>query len=118
MVNRGCAECLVCGGKSVVRVGVGLEETCTHTFDCPTCFTPITIELKIGPPPQTWIEYGENCKAAKEDADVIAVVNLHPSVAFRASVYHSQYAFPSAQMAHMVMPYMRVRASLCQSYCK
>lgn len=107
MVNRGCAECLVCGRKFVVRVGIGLEETCVHTFDCPSCFTPITIEAKIGTPPQTWIEYGENCKAAKEDAEVEVVVNLHPSIAFRASDYHSQYAFPSMQLTSMVMPYMR-----------
>lgn len=110
MVSRGCLECLVCGQKFVVRVGIGLEETCTHTFDCPNCFTPITIDAKIGPPPQVWIEYRENCKPAKEDAQVKGVVNLHPSIAFPASEYHSQYAFPSMLLTQLTGPYMRVPA--------
>jgi hypothetical protein len=110
MVSRGCLECLVCGQTFVVRVGIGLEETCTHTFDCPNCFTPITVDAKIGPPAQVWIDYKENCKAAKEDAQVKGVVNLHPSIAFRASEYHSQYAFPSMLLTHLAGPYMRVPA--------
>lgn len=110
MVSRGCLECLVCSQKFVVRVGIGLEESCTHTFDCPNCFTPITVDARIGPPPQAWIEYRENCKPAKEDAQVKGVVNLHPSIAFRASEYHSQYAFPSMQLTRLAGPYMRVPA--------
>lgn len=110
MITRGCLECLVCGQKFVVRVGIGLEEICTHTFDCHNCFTPITVQAKIGPPPQAWLEYKENCKSAKEDALVQSVVNLHPSIAFPASEYHSQYAFPSMQLTNLAGPYMRVPA--------
>lgn len=107
MVLRGCGECLVCGMKFVVRAGVGLEQVCSHTFDCPNCFSSITLQVRLGPPPAAWCEFGENCREADEDAGDITVVNLHPAAAFGIDQYHAPFAFPSMQYLDLVAPFMR-----------
>jgi hypothetical protein len=109
MVLRGCGECLVCELKFVLRTGVGLEQVCTHTFDCPRCYSPITIEVRLAEPPHAYYEFVENCRAAEEEPG-LTVVNLHPSVAFTLEQYHSPYAFPTMQFFELVMPAMRAPA--------
>lgn len=110
MVIRGCCECLVCGTKLVVRTGVGLEAVCTHSFDCPTCFAPITLEVRLGEPPTAYYQYVENCQRAEEDATDLPVINLHPSTAFSVQQYHSPYAFPSMEFFDLVGPALRAPA--------
>lgn len=110
MILRGCGECLVCNVKFVMRTGVGLEQVCTHTFDCPNCFSPITVQLRLGPPPSAWYDFKENCRKADEDTKDITIVNLHPAAAFEIDQYHSPLAFSSHQYLKLVAPFMRVPA--------
>lgn len=107
MVIRGCCECLVCGLKLVVRAGVGLEQVCTHTFDCPRCFSSIVVEVRIGVPPAAWYEFVENCREVEEDTEEITIVNLHPAAAFAIDEYHDPTAFPSMHYLDLVFPFMR-----------
>lgn len=107
MVVRDYAECTVCGTPLLLRVGIGLEETCAHTFDCPSCFSPLTVEAKTSDPPSAWLECKENCRNVDREQNTSIVINLHPSCAFRADTYHSPFAFPSLEFTNMVGPYMR-----------
>ena len=107
MVIREYGQCTVCQLKFILRVGIGLEARCTHTFDCPLCHTPITIDAVIGEPPHVSIEMCENAQSIEEGAEVITVVNLHPSVAFTLDQFHSPYAFPSLMYMNMVGPFIR-----------
>ena len=109
MVVGGCAECLICGTKFVLRVGIGLENACTHTFDCPDCFSALTVVAKADSPPRTHVEFVENCRAV-EGERTGPVVNLHPSIAFNAAEYHSPLTFPSMVLTDLAMPHMRVPA--------
>jgi hypothetical protein len=111
MVSREYGKCLVCGTKFILRVGIGLEKACQHTFDCPSCYTPITIEARTGKPPAAWIEMKENVERIDEDPDATVVINLHPSFAFRLEDYHSPFAFASMQAGKLVHPHARVPAT-------
>lgn len=108
MVIRGCAECLVCGLKFVLRTGVGLEQECIHSLDCPRCFSPITVKVRIGKPPAAWYEFSEGCKVAVEDSEGMTVINLHPSMAFTLDEYHSPFAFSSMAFMDLIKSAMRV----------
>lgn len=108
MVSREYGKCLVCGTKFILRVGIGLEKACQHTFDCPSCYSPITIEAKTGEPPAAWIEMKENIERIDEDAEATTVINLHPSFAFRLDDYHSPFAFASMQAGKLIHPHARV----------
>lgn len=110
MIVREYGQCTVCNAKLILRVGIGAESSCQHTFDCPTCHTPIVIEAKTSDPPAAWIEMKENIQQIEQDAAVTTVVNLHPSFAFRLAEYHSPYAFASMQSHSLIMPYLRVPA--------
>lgn len=107
-VVRDYARCTVCGSKLVLRVGVGVESSCTHTFDCPTCHTPISINLKTGGPGQAWIESLENIKKTDIDDDIRTIVNLHPAFAFRPEDYRSEFAFASMEIMQLVFGKMRL----------
>ena len=111
MVLRGCGECAVCALKFVMRTGVGLEQECSHSFDCPNCFTPITVKVRLGEPPAAGYEFVENCREANEDAPGLTIINLHPSIAFTADQYHSPMAFPSMVLTSLVGPAMRAPAA-------
>ncbi len=100
MVAREYAQCTVCLTRFVLRVGVGLEESCPHTFDCPSCHSPITVLAKAGPPPRVWVEMGENAVRVQEDPTITTYVNLHPSVAFRVDDYHSPTIFASFMLLY------------------
>lgn len=108
MVAREYAQCTVCLARFVLRVGVGLEDSCTHTFDCPSCHSPITVVAKIGPPPRAWIEVGENAIQIQADPAITVYVNLHPSIAFRVEDYHSSTIFASFMYLDLIGPHMRV----------
>ena len=103
--------CLVCRTKFILRVGIGLEKVCEHTFDCPSCFTPITIEARTAEPPIAWLEMKENIERIAEHAGATVVINLHPSFAFRLDEYHSPFAFASMQAGRLIHPHARVPAS-------
>ncbi len=109
MVIGGCVECLICTTKFILRVGVGLENACTHTFDCPHCFSALTVVAKADVPLSTHIEFTENCRAIDGER-VGPVVNLHPSIAFSADEYHDQLTFPSIVLTKLTRPYMRAPA--------
>ena len=107
MVVREYAECTVCDTRFVLRVGVSIEDSCTHTFDCPTCHIPISIEARTGPPPIAWIEVTENAKAIPEDKGIDVYVNLHPAFALAPDEFGDQYAFPSMRYLTMIQPFIR-----------
>lgn len=111
MVVREYGQCLICKTKLILRVGIGLEKSCQHSFDCPTCHTPITVDAKTGEPPTAWIEMVENIERIAQDKDATVVVNLHPSFAFRLSDYHSPYAFASMQAGALMKDHVRVPAN-------
>jgi hypothetical protein len=110
MVSREYGKCIVCDQQLILRVGIGLENVCQHTFDCPKCFTAITIEARLGEPPAAWIEMKENIKRIDKVIDAAVTVNLHPSFAFRLADYHSPVAFASMQAARLIHPHARVPA--------
>jgi hypothetical protein len=107
MVVGGSAECLICKNKFVLRVGIGLEHACTHTFDCPHCFSALTVVAKTGKPPQAHIEFIDNCRSLAAERTG-PIVNLHPSIAFTAEEYHSPFTFPSIVLTELAMPHLRV----------
>ncbi|MEO3715899.1 hypothetical protein [Roseateles flavus] len=83
----------------ILRIGVGVEKSCTHTFDCSNCHTPISFDLKTNGPATGWPEPRENLEIIPRDDSVNVVINLHPAFAFKADEYHSLTAF--ASMEHM-----------------
>ena len=107
MLTRTYAQCTVCHAKFIVRAGIGLEKICNHTFDCPTCFTPITAIAKTGSPPIAWIEMSENAQVIPEDSTITECVNLHPAIAFRPDEFKSPIAFASPMYLEMIHPYLR-----------
>lgn len=110
MVIRDYCRCKVCGAVLCIRAGVGLESRCEHQFDCPTCYSPITLFVCIGEPPTAWIEYQENSERAEEKESAM-VINLHPSIAFDSADYHSPMVFASMKLMDLAGPHMRVSAT-------
>jgi hypothetical protein len=110
MVVREYAQCTVCSAKFVLRVGIGLDDSCAHTFDCPSCYSPITIFAKIDARPSAWIEAGENATLIPAHEDITAYVNLHPSIAFRLEDYHSPIVFASHLYLRLIGKNMRAPA--------
>lgn len=111
MLVREYGQCVICKTKMILRVGIGLERSCQHSFDCPHCHTPIAVDAKTGEPPEAWIEMVENIERIEQDNDAKVVVNLHPSFAFQLSDYHSPYAFASMQASELIKDHVRVPAS-------
>ncbi|WOB06219.1 hypothetical protein [Piscinibacter gummiphilus] len=107
-VVREYAECTVCGSKLILRVGVSVENSCTHTFDCPNCHTPISIDLKTGGPGEAWVEGRENAKVIAEEDGIESIVNLHPAFAFKRSDYRSKLAFASGYHISLTHGKMRL----------
>jgi hypothetical protein len=107
-IARDYAKCKVCGCKFVLRIGVGVEETCTHTFDCSNCHTPISVDLRTGKPGQAWIESRENVEIIPMDEGIDLFVNLHPAFAFKHEDFRSKFAFASMQHIELTKGKMRV----------
>lgn len=107
-VAREYAKCKVCDCKFVLRIGVGIEEVWTHTFDCPNCHTPISVDLRTGKPGQAWVEPRENAEIIPMDDGVDLFVNLHPAFAFKQEDYRSQFAFASMQHIELTEGKMRI----------
>lgn len=95
----------------MLRVGIGIEVSCMHTFDCPSCRTPISIFAKTGTPPTHWIEMGENINKIDRDDTVAHIINLHPSFAFNREDYHSPYVFASMQAGTLIFNHIRSPAN-------
>lgn len=106
-VIRGYAKCTVCDCKFATRVGVGIEEICTHTFDCPNCHAPISIDLKTHGPGTGWVVARENAEVIERDDTIDLFVNLHPAFAFRLEDFRSKYAFVS--MDHIKLTHGKMR---------
>jgi hypothetical protein len=68
------------------------------------------VVAKIGPPPHTWVEVGENAISIEEDSSVNLYVNLHPSIAFKIEDYRSPMVFASFLYMHLIQPHIRVPA--------
>mgnify|MGYP000281698103 CR=1 FL=1 len=94
-IVRDYAKCTVCDCKFVLRIGVGIEEVWTHTFDCPNCHTPISVDLRTDKPGQAWVEPRESSEIIPMEEGVDLFVNLHPAFAFKQEDYRSQFAFAS-----------------------
>lgn len=107
-VARDYAKCTICDCKFVLRIGVGIEETCTHTFDCPNCHTPISVDLRTGKPGQAWVEPRESAEIIPENQGLDFFVNLHPAFAFQQEEYRSQFAFASIRNIKLTEGKMRV----------
>jgi hypothetical protein len=110
MVSREYGKCLICGTKLILRIGIGIEKVCQHNFDCPSCHTPLSIEVRTGSPAEDSIEMKENIERIAPDPEATVVVNLHPSFAFRLDEYHSPYAFASMQAGNLIFAHARVPA--------
>ncbi len=108
-VARDYAECTVCACKFILRIGVGVEASCTHTFDCPNCHTPISVDLKTGKPGEAWVESRENAKVVPREDGIELVVNLHPAFAFKQKDFRSQFAFASGY--HISLTHGKMRTS-------
>lgn len=111
MIIRNYCQCMVCQKKLILRTGIGLESKYSHTFDCPSCFTPLTVDAIADTPPIARLEMRENISEIKEDSDINTYVNLHPSVAFRIKEYHSSMTFASMEYMHLIDSFMRVPAN-------
>lgn len=107
-VARDYGKCTVCEFKFILRIGVGVESKCTHTFDCPNCFTPISVDLVTGKPGQAWVEALENVEIIGQDLEIDTFINLHPAFAFRADEYHSRFAFASMHHTELTFGKMRM----------
>ncbi len=108
MIVREYGQCTVCGAKLILRVGIGVEASCEHSFDCPICSTPITVEAKTGRPPQAWIDVKENIERIERHKEVASIINLHPAFAFKIEDYHSPTAFASMQAGDLIFPHARI----------
>lgn len=108
-VVREYAQCTACNCRFILRVGVGVEASCTHTFDCPNCHTPISLDLLTGRPGQAWVKPREGVSVISRDDSIEMVVNLHPAFAFKRSDFRSQYAFASGY--HISLVYGKIRTS-------
>jgi hypothetical protein len=115
-VARDYARCTVCDCKFVLRIGVGIEATCTHTFDCPACHTPISVDLRTGRPGQAWAEPRENAEIIPGDDGVDLFVNLHPAFAFRKEDYRSRFAFASMTSIELTKGKMRGSSGKVQDF--
>lgn len=115
-VSRGYAKCTICDGEVILRVGVGVESSVVHTFDCPFCHMPLSISLNTGAPGVAWIEAVESTKIIRRDDRIKVVINLHPSFAFREEDYRSEYAFPSMQMVRLTRGKMRLIPGRTQDF--
>lgn len=115
-VVRDYAKCTVCDFKLILRIGVGIESSCTHTFDCPHCFTPISIDLKTGRPGQAWIEPLENIKIIDKDLEIDNFINLHPAFAFRPEEYRSRFSFASMQLSQLTDGKIRMASGNIQDF--
>ena len=92
----------------MIRVGVGLEENCHHSFDCPNCGTPLTINLRSRSA-SAWIQTVENTKIIPQVEQPDSIINLHPSCAFKSSDFHAERTFASLAYIQAIAPYMRRR---------
>ena len=115
-VARDYARCKVCDCKFILRIGVGIEAVCTHTFDCPNCYTPISVDLRTGRPGQAWAEPRENAEIIPRDDGVDLFVNLHPAFAFRQEDYRSKFAFASMTSLELTKGKMRVSSGKFQDF--
>ena len=115
-VIRDYAQCTVCGCKMILRIGVGIEKSCTHTFDCSNCHTPISLDLKTAGPGTGWTEPRESVEIIPRDDNVKVVVNLHPAFAFKADEYHSLTAFASMEHLDLVDNKLRLVSGKFQDF--
>lgn len=107
-VVRGYVKCTVCDFKFILRVGVGVESIVTHTFDCPNCEIPISIDLKTYGPATARVEPNENAEVIERDTSLDTFINLHPAFSFHASNYRSRFAFPSMEAMELTNGKMRM----------
>jgi hypothetical protein len=115
-VVREYAKCTICDCKFIARIGVGVEPTCAHTFDCPNCHTPISVDLKTGEEGAAWVEPRENAEIVAADEGIDLFVNLHPSFAFRAEEYRSKFAFASMTGMELTHGKMRMAGGKWQDF--
>lgn len=92
----------------MLRVGAGLEDNCHHSFDCPNCGTPLTINLR-SKAPAAWVQTEENTKIIPQVEQPDFIINLHPSCAFNSSDFHAERIFASLAYIQAIVPYMRQR---------
>lgn len=107
MIVRYVVRCSICAKEITIRASVGLEKTCTHTFDCPECLSELTLEIRAVPPNAT-IFCIENCETGNSAGKLLEnpVINLHPSTALKQGEYHAEIVSPSIRYMKMLMPYL------------
>lgn len=115
MVVREYINCSTCEKKYILRVGVGLEKNCIHTFDCLACNVPIAINLCTNPP-QAWVQSSENCQIRSSDDTDSIVINLHPSFAFDKAKLHQEQYFVSLEYTAVTAKHVRLRPGRFQDY--
>lgn len=115
-VVREYVRCTVCDCKMILRVGVGVESTVTHTFDCPNCDIPISIDLKTYGPGTARVEPSQNAEVIQSDEGIDIYINLHPAFSFHASNYRSPFVFASMETMELTHGKMRMVPGNRQDY--
>lgn len=110
MVSREYCECSTCKLKMILRVGIGVEPSHTHFFDCPSCGTPSSITVKSHPPGAS-IGGLENISMIPQNTEAGHIINLHPSFAFKSEEYKSPVAFASMIISDLISDHLRSPAS-------
>lgn len=106
-VLRGYAHCEICGENYILRAGVGIEKSQSHTFDCKSCGIPISVIVRANPP-TAHFEPEENVIIDDSEGENAVVLNLHPFFAFDSKEIYAIMAFPSLLYCAKIALYLRV----------
>ncbi|MEG4264716.1 hypothetical protein QUA26_00490 [Microcoleus sp. Pol12A4] len=106
-VLRGYAHCEICAENYILRAGVGIEKSQSHTFDCKSCGIPISVIVRANPP-TAHFEPEENVIIDDSEGENAVVLNLHPFFAFDSKEIYALMAFPSLLYCAKIAPYLRV----------
>ncbi|MFH3942266.1 hypothetical protein ACJBLD_16915 [Acinetobacter nosocomialis] len=97
MTVRGYAKCEICGFNILLKIGEGSESFQPHIFDCPECFTSLSVALRLTEYGHAF-EPGENC--TYPDNEEIEKLDLLPNNKIDKSIIclHSDFAFNKDQI--------------------
>ena len=95
VISRIPLRCLACGNASSFRIQVGHELIQPISTACPTCFTPIRLQLRLNNPPMVDVDFTENCEAS---ADEGTVVNVGSGFVISRQHLHEEAYFPIADL--------------------
>lgn len=95
MISRIPLRCIACQCAASFRVQVGHELVQPVSATCPTCFTPIRLQLRLDVPPIVSVDFTENCEAS---ADEGMVVNVGSGFVISREHLNEEAYFPSMDL--------------------